>query len=276
MRSTRNTLLAAASAVGVVAGCVGLATQALVLADEPAFAATYREVGDVVGLVGAVALAAAFGVSWVGFVQGARESRARMLAIAAGLFAAYGASEAVGPLLELVNTPSEAPWKFLAADAAFAAHGVALLIAAALVARAVLSGSPGWVLGWASLLLAAQFALLATGYGFQLAFSYDFSPPGRVVGGLVAVGAGYFVAASAAFKAAIALATADSRRDRGLGISATVFAVGFLTAAAGFITLATLGAHALICLFATFPFVLAVAAGVGAAAFFSTREAPQF
>jgi hypothetical protein len=270
-------LLAAASAVGVVAGCVLVATQALVLADRSGFNPTYREVGDVVSLVGAVALAAAFGVSWAGFVLGARESRARMLAVAAGLFAAYGASQAVEPVLELVNAPSGAPWKFTATDAAFAAHGVALLVAAALVVRAVLSGSPGWLLGWASLLVAAYFALIAAAYGFELAETYDLlSPAGRVVGGLVAIGTGYFVAAIAAFKAAIALATADSRREWDLGVSATVFAAGFLTTTAGFITLATLGGGALICLYASFPFVLAAAAGFGAAAFFSTREAPQF
>lgn len=276
-RSARDSLLAAASAVGVVAGCVVLATQAYVLANRSPFNPTYREVSDVISLVGAVALVAAFVASWVAFFLGAREGRARIFAIAAGLFAAYGASEAVGPLLQLVQAPSEAPWKFLASDAAFAAHGIALLVGAALVARVFLSGRPGWVLGWAFLVVAANFALIAAAYGFGLAEAYDFgSPSGRLAAWFVTAAAGYLLAAAAAVKAAIAVAAEYSWRDRELGVAAAVLAVGFIGVSAGFVVLATLGASVLICLFATFPFLLAVSAVVGAAGFFSAREAPQF
>lgn len=276
-RSTRDSRLAAASVVGVVAGCVVIATQSYDLANSPSYIPTYREVSDLIGVVGAVALLGAFGASWAAFFVGVRDGRARMLAIAAGLFAAYGASLAVAPVLELVNASSDAPWKFVAADAAFAAHGIALLVAAALVARAVLLGRPGWVLGWAFLLVAVHFALLATAYGFELATSYEFgSPAGRVVASLVVVAAGYLVTAAAAVKAAIAVAAEYLWRDRELGIAAAVFAAGFMIVTVGFVVLATIGADVEICLFATFPFVLAVSAVVGVAGFFSVREAPQF
>lgn len=277
-RSARNVLLAAAASVGVVAGLVLIATEALGLSDLLGFPfhPAYRVVAAVMRLLGAVAFTAAFVASLVGFLQFVAASRARLLAIAAFLFGVYGAARFGSQLLEfLVESWSVEPWKFLAAQAAAAADGFAVLVAALLVAVAFLSNRPGRRLGWACLALAGHFALAATGFAFELAGFYDlgpFTPGARLVGALVTVATGNLLAAIAALVGATAFSPGRSTRNRRLGVAAIVFVAGFLATMAGFIVFATGGASASICLEATFPFLLAVAAAVGAVAFFRGLE----
>jgi hypothetical protein len=233
---------------------------------------TSAKVSAVVGLVGAVALAAAFGLSWAGFVQHARQARVRMLAIAGGLFAVYGAAAFASALLALIELPSGEPWKFMASASASVADGFALLVAAVLVAVGVSSARPGRLLGWGCLALAGHYLLTVCVYGFALAGLYDFaSPDARVLGFYIASTVGYFVIAGGAIKAAIAFATGGSRRDRELGVAAVLFAAGFLMASVGLI-LSTSSPVATVWLNAAYLFMLSVAAGVGAAAFFSSEQ----
>ena len=275
LRSTRHTLLAAASAIGVVAGLVLVAAESLNLVDVLSYSQvpTYRQVSQALTLSGAAALAGAFGASVLGFLHGIR---AQLLALAALLFGAYGAANFAGRLVNILMQTTDQPWKFLAAQAASTAEPFALLVAGLLLAAAVRSKRPGRLLGWVCGALAAHYALAATAYGFDLAGEYDqnfFTPPSRVLAWLGIDGGGYLLCAIAALVATIAFFAGGSQRYRKLGVGAAAFVVGFLTVTAGIIVLATGGAPvASLCLTATFPFVLAVAAGVGAAAFFSLDQ----
>ncbi len=279
-RSTRNTLLATASAGGVVASLLVVAASSLHLSDVLSAASssffsntfpTYVKVSAALGVIGAVALAAAFGVSWAGFIQGTRRDRGRMLAIAGCLFAAYGATAFVSSLLSLINVPSSEPSKLTLALVASVVSELALIGAAVLVAVGVGSGSPGRLLSWGCLALAGHYALAACAYGFSLAALYDFtSPDGRVLAYYLASAAGYLVVACGAFKAAIAFATGGSRRDRELGVAAILFSAGFLLASVGLILSTTSGTT--VWLHTAYVFMLGVAAAVGAAAFFSSEQ----
>jgi hypothetical protein len=237
-RSTRNTLLATASAGGVVASLLLLASRSLHLSDILSFIPgafpTYAKVSAVIGVVGSVALVAAFGVSWAGFVQNARRDRVRLLAIAGCLFAAYGAAVFVSSLLSLINVPSQETWKLTAALVASVAAGAALLVAAVLLAVGVRSSHPGRLLGWGCLVLAGHYVLTTCVYGFSLAALYDFTAPdSRVLAYYIFNAAGYLIVACGAFKAAIAFGTGGSRRDHELGVAGVLFSVGFLLASVG-------------------------------------------
>jgi hypothetical protein len=273
-RSRRNTLLAAASAVGVVAGCLLLAARILSFADIVGigYAPKWVTLVDVIDIAGAVALAAAFGVSRAGFLGNTRENRARTLAIAAGLFAAYAAAAFADHLIFLINTGDE-PWKSTASQWASVAEGLALLVAALLIRIGLRSSRPGRLLGWGCLVLAGHYLLSASAFGFGLAGYYDFfSPSARVVATFIASAVGYLVAAIAAVKAAIAFRAGGSRRDRELGVAAILFAVGFLITTGGAIISASSAGRVSLWLTSFYVLALAVAAGVGAAAFFSLEQ----
>jgi len=260
----------------VVAGWLLVATRIAYLADllsVPVHPA-HRVVSEVLNLVGALTLVAAFAVSQGGFRRPARSERLRTLAIAAGLFASYGAARFLGVLVELANTPSGSPWKSTAAQALSGGGDFSLLLAAVVVGVGLLSGRQGRVLGWACFVLAGHYALTTTALGFSLSEAYDYFAvtPGRFVGYVIASGVGYFVAALAAVKAASAFATGGERRDRELGVAAILFVVAFLTVAGGVIAVASHGTGPRDWLNAAGFLALAAAAAVGVVAFFSSEQ----
>ena len=266
----RNRLLAVAAGVGVVAGALLPSDYALGLSNlESSPHPSYRTVIAVFYLAASGAFAVAFGFALAGFLRVPRERRTRTLAVAGAFFVAYGGATLVGDLIGLSEDFSRNPtWLYTAAECAAAAADLSLVVAAALVARGVLSTAANPVLGWACLVLGARFALAAAGYGFALAGLYHFvSPDGRFTGGMVSIAVGQSLAATAAVTAAIAF-NGGSRRERGLGVAAAVFSLGFLTIAVGWTLFATLDSGATNWLAASSDLALAVAAAVGAAAFF--------
>ncbi len=260
--------------MGVIAGLVAVANEALRLSRYLPYAPTVDVVAQALALAGAVAVAAAFTASLRAFLDEGRRSRAGLLAIAAGLFGIYGAANFVGRLIQVIGAPSQ-PWAFLTAQSASIAEPFFLLVAALLLAVAVLS-SRRRLLGGACVALALSFAMSATAYAFSVVGDYEiggfFRPSGRIVAAFVTTGAGYSVCAIAALVGAVALFTGGSRRYRRLAIASALFVAGFLTVTGGVIVIATGGVDAALSLTAAFPFVLAAAAAVGVAAFRSLEQ----
>ena len=238
------------------------------------FHPSYQTVAAAFYLAGGVALAVAFGVALAAFLQASRERRNRTLAGAGMVFAVYGTANLVSDLINLVKSASSNPtWLFTAGESSAAAGELALVVAAGLVAVGVLSTAPNSVLGGACLLLGTHFAFAAAGYGFALAgYHHLFTPGGRFTGGLVTIAVGQTFAAAAAGAAAVAFFTGGSSRGRGLGVAAAVFVLGFLTTAVGWTLFATLNGGAENWLSAASQLALAVAAAVGAVAFFRPLE----
>lgn len=259
--------------MGVGAGCCLVASSLESVAAGFGLLQKYDFLVDLVDLLGAVVLTAAFGLSRAGFVQSVRELRVRKLAIGARLFAVYGAVTLVSTVLLIREDPSGEPWKIHAVRAASVAQEAALVIAAVLVGVGVLSRRSGWVLGWACLVFALHFALLSIGYGFDISVAYDFgSPSTRLVFELIAGGTGYLIAGAGAVKAAIAFATGGPSRDRALGVAAILFAAGFLLATVARVSVLSSGVGVRTWANTAYLFLLAVAAAVGVKAFFSSEQ----
>lgn len=295
-RSTRNTLLAAGAAFGVMSAVLVVVSSSLSFADilsVPAFKSLKVAVG--LFLLGSVFTLAAFGAGLVGFLLESRRVRRTVLAVSAGLFAASGVSGLAGPLTELIQEwDYHQPWTYTAGQCAGAAAGLSLAVAALLALIGVLSSRPDRLLGWASIGLAGHFGLLAASYSFELAWFLTFGVPGTTSWGLGTTAAGQLVAAGGAVVAAVAFLVAAGRQRRGelwgaeregsLGSAAIVLALGFAVATVGMILLAWLADpssrnEAEQWLQVVAELLLALAAACGAIGFFVSRRelraAPQ-
>ena len=285
-RSARNSLLAAAVAIGVVAAVLQVAATSLGLSEILRFpASTWLKVATSFDLVGWVFVLAAFAAALAGFLAGSR----RTLAVSAGLFVGFGVSTLVAALIELIESWGSffEPWEFKADGIAESAAAASLVIAALLVLIGVLAARPDRLLGWGSVGLAGWAGLLATGYSFQLAGYLRFGQiPSEVTWGFGTHAGGYALTGVAAVVAAVAFFKASGRRKRGepwaarregaLGTAAIVFGVGFLVSSVGLMLLASqingVGREeASYWLMAVGQLFLAFAAVCGAIGFFSSR-----
>ncbi|HKD94440.1 MAG TPA: hypothetical protein VKB43_06990 [Gaiellaceae bacterium] len=288
--SARNSLLAAAAAIGVFAAVLQVVATSLELSEFFRFPgqATWLKVATGLEVLGWVFVLAAFAAALVGFLLSSRGS----LAVSAGMFAGYGLSTLAAALIELVKSWgfSFQPWQFKADGIGETAAALSLAIAALVVLIGVLSARPDGLLGWGSLGLAGYAVLLATAYSFNLAGYLNFGPgiPREISWGLGLRAGGEFFVAVAAVAAAVAFFGSSGRRKRGepwvarregsLGIAAIVFAVGFLFVSVGLMLFASqitgIGREeAAYWLMAVGQLFLAFAAVCGAIGFFSSRNA---
>jgi hypothetical protein len=254
-RSTRNTLLAAGAAVGVVAAVLRVVASSLSFADLVSFPVvpTSLKVASGFELLAWVFVVAAFGTALAGFLLRSRRTRTAVLAVSAGLFAGYGASLLADALIGLVeNWGFPEQWTFRASQCAGAAAGLSVAIAGVLVAIGLLSRRSDGLLGWGSIGLAGYFGLLAAAYSFSLAgfLTISFGAiPGEISWGLGTNAGGQLLAAAGGAVAAAAFFSSNGRCKRGepwqaqregsLGIAAGVITVGFLIATAGLMLLAS-------------------------------------
>jgi hypothetical protein len=252
-RSARNSLLAAAAAVGVFAAVLQVVSASLSFADFLKFPGfTSLKVASGLEVLGWVFALVAFGVALAGFLLRSRRTRRTVIAVSAGLFAGFGVATLAAVLIDLVESWGSAfePWQFKADGIAQAAAAASLVVATLLVLIGVLSARPDGLLGGGSVGLAGYFGLLATAYSFNLAGFLKFgSPPGEVSWGLGTHAGGNLVVAAGAVVAAVAFFGSSGRRNRGepwaaqregsLGTAAIVFAVGFLVASVGLMLLAS-------------------------------------
>jgi hypothetical protein len=162
-RPTRNTLLAAGAAFGLMSAALVVVASSLSFADilsVPAFGSLKVAVGLL--LLSRVFTLAAFGAALAGFLIESRRVRRTGLAVSAGLFAVSGVLGLAGSLAELIQEwDFHQPWTYTAGQCAGAAAGLSLAIAALLALIGVLSNRPDGLLGWASIGLAGHFGLLA-------------------------------------------------------------------------------------------------------------------
>lgn len=276
-RSPRNTFLAAAAAVGAVAAALQVGARAFSLSDTlSSFFPTYYKVISAFGLVGAVFMLCAFVVALDAFTRRQRARRTLLLAASAALFAGYGSALLTSGLIATIKSGTNTFWTFTASGSAGAGSGLALFLAASLVAFGVVSSAPNGLLGRASAALAGFFVLSAAAYAFELAGLLDVLPlPTRVSGGFATTAAGHFVAGVAALIAVRTYLGDPARRERGLGAAAAVFALGFLVAGIGAILTAVHTQGATSWLQAVSFLVLAAAAATGVAAFSRSARAAQ-
>jgi hypothetical protein len=133
-RSTRNTLLAAGAAFGVMSAVLVVVASSLSFADAlslPFFGSL--KVADCLFLLSRVFTLVAFGAALAGFLVEPRRMRRTVLAVSAGLFAASGVSGLAGSLTELIQEwDFHQPWTSTAGQCASAAAGLSLAIAALL------------------------------------------------------------------------------------------------------------------------------------------------
>jgi hypothetical protein len=286
-RSARNSLLAAAAAIGVVVGILQVVATSLALSEFFRFPSiTQLKVATSLEVLGWVFVVAAFVAALAGFLLTSRGT----LAVSAGLFVGFGLSALAATLIELIESwsvPFE-PWEFRADGIGEAAAALSLAVAAFLVLIGVLSARPDALLGWGSLGLAGWAGLLAAAYSFSLAGYLRFgSIPGEVSWGFGMRAGGHAVVGVGAIVAAVAFFKASGRRRRGepwvarreglLETAAIVFVVGFLFASVGLMLLASQinGAgreEAQYWLMAVAQLFLAFAAACGAAGFFTSRR----
>ena len=289
--TARNSLLAAAAAIGVVAGVLEVVSASLSFADFLKFPGfTSLKVASGVEVLGWVFALVAFGVAVAGFLLRSRRTRRTVLAVSAGLFAGFGVASLAAVLVELIQSwgvPFE-PWEFKADGIAEAAAGASLAITALLVLIGVVSARPDRHLAWGSVGLAGYFGLLATAYSFDLSgFLKLGSPPGEVSWGLGTRAGGQLVAAAGAVIAAVAFFSSNGRRKRGepwaaqregsLGTASIVVGVGFLVAGVGLTLLASQinggsRSEAEYWLQTVAQLLLAIAAVCGAVGFFLSRR----
>lgn len=293
-RTARNSLFAAAAAVGVVTAVLQGVSASLSFANFlkfPGFSGfTWLKVASGVEVLGWVFALVAFGVALAGFLLRSRRTRRTVLAVSAGLFAGFGVASLAAALIDLVESWGSAfePWQFKADGIAEAAAAAGLVVATLLVLIGVLSARPDGLLGWGSVGLAGYFGLLATAYSFDLSGFLKFgSPPGEISWGLGTRAGGHLVAAAGAVIAAVAFFTSNGRRKRGepwaarregsLGTAAIMFGVGFLVASVGLMLLASQingdgRSEAEYWLQAVAQLLLAIAAVCGAVGFFLSRR----
>ena len=290
-RTARNSLLAAAAAIGVVAAVLQVVAASLSFADFLEFRGfTSLKVASGVEVLGWVFALVAFGVALAGFLLGSRRTRRTVLAVSAGLFAGFGVASLAGFLIDLVESWGSAfePWQFKADGIAQAAAAASLVVATLLVLIGALSVRPDGFLGWGSVGLAGYFGLVATAYSFELSgFLKLGSPPGEVSWGIGTRAGGQLVAAAGAVIAALAFFSSNGRRRRGepwaarregsLGTAAIAFGVGFLVTSVGLMLLASQingdgRQDAEYWLQAVAQFLLAIAAACGAVGFFLSRR----
>lgn len=151
-RSTRNTLLAAGAAVGVVAAVLRVVAASLSLSDFLSFPLpvnTALKVATGFEVLAWVFAAGAFGTALVAFLLRTHSTRMRILAASAGLFAVYGVALLTDALIELVHQ-----WgsfgetsTFRAAQCAEAPAGLSVVIAGVLVAIGLLPSRRDRLLG---------------------------------------------------------------------------------------------------------------------------------
>jgi hypothetical protein len=249
-RSTRNTLLAAGAAFGLMSAVLQLISASLSLSDVLAFPSLFTElkVAAAFDIVQWVFGIAAFGTALAAFLIAPRRLRTTVLAVAAVLFVGHGLAQFAGDLLRTIFGASDpGAWQFIAAVSAGSAAGASLAVAAVLVAIGIRSSRPDGRLGAAAIALAVSFALLCAAYGIDLAGYLDLdlptALPSDLTDGLGTIAAGQFVIAVGALVAGLAFLGSNGRRLRGeawqaqrersLGIAATVLAVGFLVASVG-------------------------------------------
>jgi len=104
-RSARNSLLAAAAAIGVVAGVLQVVATSLSFADYLSFHTfTSLKIASGLSLLGWVFVLAAFGAAVVALFLRSRRTRTTVLAVSAGLFIGYGASTFAAALIELIRS----------------------------------------------------------------------------------------------------------------------------------------------------------------------------
>jgi hypothetical protein len=290
-RTARNSLLAAAAAIGVVAAILQVVSGSLSFADFLRFPGfTSLKVASGISVLGWVFALAAFGTAVVAFLLGSRRARTTVLAVSAGLFVGFGLSALAAALIDLIESWGFRfePWELKADGIAQAASGATLAIAALLVLIGVLSVRPDGLLGWGSVGLAGSFGLLAAAYSFNLAGFFKLgSPPGEISWGLGTHAGGNLVVAIGAVVAAVAFFGSDGRRKRGvpsaaqregsLGTAALVFALGFLVTSVGLMLLASQitgdgRSEAEYWLQAVGQLLLAGAAVCGAVGFFGSRS----
>jgi hypothetical protein len=291
-RTTRNSLLAGAAAIGVVATVLQVVASSLSFGDFLKFPGfTSLKVASGLSLLGWVIVLAAFGVALAAFLLRSRGTRTTVLAVSAGLFAGSGLASLAAVLIDLIQSwgsPFE-PWEFKADGVAQAAAAACLALAALLVLIGLLSARPDGLLGWGSVGLAGYFGFLAAAFSFNLAgYQRFFHPiPGEISWGLGTHAGGHLVEAVAALLAAAAFFGASARRARrepwaarregSLEIAAIVFAVGFLFVSVGLMLLASqIGDNgrqqAEYWLQAVGQLLLAFAAACGAVGFFRSRR----
>lgn len=103
-RTARNSLLAAAAAIGVVAAVLQIVSASLSFADVFSFpASTSPRVAAGFSLLGWVFVLAAFGTALVGFLLVSSGARTTVLAVSAGLFLGYGVAALAGTLVDLIQ-----------------------------------------------------------------------------------------------------------------------------------------------------------------------------
>jgi hypothetical protein len=240
-RATRNTWLAVAAAIAVVAGILNVAGQSLYLAEALSlfFYPTALSVSDGVGVLAALLFAGGFAVALAGFLAVPQSPRRKRLAIAAVLLLGAALSSTAAQLIRAVeygtlNTPDTFTASTVVEAAAWLAFAAAALIAAVGFQPSAGESATSRYLGWAAAGLAGFFVFdLVSTILAAIAYSDAHAPSGITTGlGVVAGGSG--VAAAGALVAAAAfLVVADSGRDRLLAIAAIVLGLGFLLTSIG-------------------------------------------
>jgi hypothetical protein len=284
----RSKPLANAAGIAATAALLELVAHCLELSDSLSFRLpTGYEAADALDVLGASVVVAAFSVALGGFLRSSHAARRRMLALSAGLFAVYGLSFLVSYLIRATE-PGGPMWESTASQASGASAGALLLVAAGLLRPALLRVGANRLLGWACAVLSAHFALLAAAYGFALAAYLEpdfFRAPEGVIHGTGIAAGGRAVTAGAALVAAAAFFAADMRHRRGepwairreqsLAAGALVFALGFLSTAAGTMIYASSGfGRTQDWLQGLWELGLAVAAAEGAIGFLRAGRAP--
>ncbi len=261
--------------VAVAAAALGVAGSSVDLSAEWAFPSDWFRAASAFTVVWEVFEAMGFALLAIGFLSAALPMQRRLLTLGARLFVGAGLAEMAAALFRIADLPGQEPWKFVAAEAATAAAGFALAIAAAIAARAF-SLRRDTRLAKAAVSLAFAYLMACASYAFFLAGDLDassnFSPvPWRITWGIGLVAAGRFVLAIGTVVAAVALTKGVRRRAGMLGVGALVVGGGYVVEAVGLMLLARADSRTSAWLLSVSEFLLAPAAVIAGEAFIASR-----